>query len=75
MDENKVFSIFNFRSNKNQSISENNELYSNFKLQESPGKNSVTEVDHDDPPILLNLQKFPSDIIDIGDINIDVFIN
>jgi hypothetical protein len=63
MDKNKVFSIFNFKSDKNESLSENNEP------QEALENNSVAEVDPDDPPVLPDVQKLFSESIDIGDIN------
>ncbi|CAI6355883.1 unnamed protein product [Macrosiphum euphorbiae] len=64
MDKNnKVFGIFNFKSNKNESLCENNEP------QEGLENTSVAEVDPDDPPVLPDVQKLPSESIDIGDIN------
>ncbi|KAE9522794.1 hypothetical protein AGLY_016835 [Aphis glycines] len=48
---------------KNESLCENNEP------QEALENNSVTEVDPDDPPVLPDVQKLPSEGIDIGDIN------
>lgn len=62
MNKNKVFSIFNFKSDKNESC-ENNEP------QEALENNSVAEVDPDDLPVLPDVQKLPSESIDIGDIN------
>ena len=37
--------------------------------QEALENNSVSEVGPDDPPVLPDVQKLPSEIIDIGDIN------
>jgi len=37
--------------------------------QEALENNSVAEVDPDNPPILPDVQKLPSESIDIGDIN------
>jgi len=65
MDKNKVFGIFNFKSDKNESLCEINEP------QEALENNSVSEVGPDDPPVLPYVQKLRSESIDIGDINTD----
>ncbi|CAI6369124.1 unnamed protein product [Macrosiphum euphorbiae] len=40
-----------------------------IKPQEGLENNSVAEVDPGDPPVLPDVQKLPSESIDIGDIN------
>lgn len=66
MNTNKVFSIFNFKS---QSTSASVESCSNADLQEGLRNKSMYETDPDDPPVLRDEQKVSSEITDLGDIN------
>lgn len=56
----EAFSVLNFKSNKNRSISENYEPCCNFEPQKALGNSSVGQVDPGNPPVRPVVQKLLS---------------